>query len=120
MHRQEAKVESQKAETKSLQRNLHSTQDSLNSWDAVKLSSIQDVCVDDSIGTYVSSVSRVAEPSISHLPQAGCARAVPTKRAFNAESITKIGCSSEYATTEQLESSIGSTQFIFSYGFFAD
>ena len=32
---------------------------------------------------------------------------VPTKRAFSAESSTKIGSSSEYATSEALESSIG-------------
>ena len=36
-------------------------------------------------------------------------QAVPTKRARNAESSTKIGCISEYATGEQFECSIGGT-----------
>ena len=71
MHRQEAKIESQKAEMKSLQRDSESTQDSLNKWDEVNLNSIEGVYVDDSIGTSMSSVSRVTEPAISDLPQAG-------------------------------------------------
>ena len=71
MRRQEAKIESQKAEMKSLQRDSESTQDSLNKWDEVNLNSIEGVCIDNSIGTSISSVSRVTEPAISHLPQAG-------------------------------------------------
>ena len=38
----------------------------------MKLNSIQGVYVDDSIGTSISSVSRVTEPANSHPPQAGC------------------------------------------------
>ena len=48
-----------------------------------------------------SSVRRVMEPAISHLPQVGGdPRAVFAKRAHNAESSNKIGCSPEYATNE--------------------
>ena len=46
-------------------------------------------------------------------------RAVPTERAFNAESSTKFGLSSENATSEHLESSTDSTQFIYSCDFLA-
>ena len=41
----EAKIESQKYEIQSRQRDLQSTQGSLNSWDEVNLSSTQGVCV---------------------------------------------------------------------------
>ena len=74
MNCREAKVENQKAEIRSLHRDLQSTQDSLNNWDEVNLDSIPGVFIDDSIGTSISSVSRVTEPAISHLPQAGATR----------------------------------------------
>ena len=67
----EAKIESQKHEIQSLQRKLQSTQGSLDSWDEVNLNSIQGVCVDESVATSTSSVSRITEPAISHLLQAG-------------------------------------------------
>ena len=50
---------------------FESTLGTLNKWDEVHLNSIQGVHVDDSIGTSLSSVSRVTEPAISHPPQAG-------------------------------------------------
>ena len=62
----EAKIESHKTEIQSLHRDLQTTQDSLNSWDEVKLNSIQGVCVDESVATSTSSVSSTTEP-ISHL-----------------------------------------------------
>ena len=71
MTRQESKIEIQKAEIQSLQRDLESTRESLNKRDEVNLNSIRGVYVDDSIGTSVSSVRRVTEPSMSHVPQAG-------------------------------------------------
>ena len=55
-------------------RDFQATQDSPNSWDEVNFNSIQGVYVDDSIGTSISSVSRVTEPAIGHPPQAGCDR----------------------------------------------
>ena len=64
----EAKIESQKSEIQSLQRDLQSTQDSLNSWDEVNLNWIQGVCVDKTVGTSTSSVSRMTEPAITHQP----------------------------------------------------
>ena len=70
MSRQEATIESQKAEIESLHRDSELTQDSLNNWDEVKFNSIQ-VYVDDSIGTSISSVSRVTEPATRHPPHAG-------------------------------------------------
>ena len=71
MNRHEATIESQKTEIKSLQRDLESLHDSLNKWDDVNFNSIQDVYVDDSIDTSISSVSRVTETVISRPPQAG-------------------------------------------------
>ena len=71
MNRQQAMIESQKAEIKSLQGNLEATQDSLNDWDEGNLDSIEGVYVDDSIGTSITSVCRVTEPAISHPPKAG-------------------------------------------------
>ena len=67
----EAKIERLKYEIQSLQRDLQSTQDSLDSWYEVNLNSIQGVCVDESVATTVSSASRITELAISHLPQAG-------------------------------------------------
>ena len=91
----------------------------MNSWDEVKLNSIQGVFVDERVATSTSSVSRITEPAISHLPQAGGdPRAVPTKGALNAKSSIKIDCKSEYATIEHLENSSGSTQFFYSDDFF--
>ena len=71
MNRQEAQIESQKAEIKSLQRDLESMQNIQNNWDEVILNSIQGVHV---LVRGVSSQSRVTEPAISHLPQAGSDR----------------------------------------------
>ena len=66
----EAKIQSQKKyEIQSLPRDLQKTQDSLKSWDEVNLNSIEDVCVDDSVSTSTSGVSRSTEPLISHLIQ---------------------------------------------------
>ena len=67
----DAKIESQKTEIQSLQRELQSTQDSLNNWDEVNLISMQGVCVDESVATSTSSVTRITDPAISHLPHAG-------------------------------------------------
>ena len=66
MNRQEATRESQKTQNKSLQRDFESTQESLNNWYEVNLSSNPGVYVDDTSGTSISSASRVAEPAISH------------------------------------------------------
>ena len=79
MNRQEAKKESQKAVFFSLRKDVESTQDSLNYLDEFNLSSIQGVYVDDSIGTSITSVSRVTEPAISQ-----------PREAFHAESSTKL------------------------------
>ena len=65
----EAKIESHKTEIQSVQWDPHSTQDSLNSWDAVNLNSIQGVCVGESVATSTSSVSRLTEQAISYPPQ---------------------------------------------------
>ena len=51
MTRQEAKIESQKAEMKSLQRDVEATQDSLNHWDEVNLNLIQGVYVEQETET---------------------------------------------------------------------
>ena len=56
----------QKTAIQSLQGDLESTQDSLNNWDEVNLKSIQGVCVDESVATSTSSVSRTTEPAITH------------------------------------------------------
>ena len=121
MNRQEATTGIQKAEIQCLQRDLESTQDSLNNWDDGILETIQRVHVDDSIGTSISSVRRETEPAISDPPQAGCEPgAVQTERAFCAKRSTKMGCSSEYITGEQFESPTGRTQCIHSYDDFAD
>ena len=115
----EAKIEGQKYEIQTPQRDLQTTRDSLNSWDEVNLTSIQGVFVDERVATSTSSVSRITEPAISHLPQpGGDTRAVPTKGALNAKSSIKIDCRSQYATIEQLENSSGSTQFFYSDDFF--
>ena len=53
----EAKIESQKCEIQSLQRNLKRTQDSQNSWDEVNLNSIHGVCVDESSTLSVGRIS---------------------------------------------------------------
>ena len=66
----EAQIGNQRTEIQSLQRDLQTTQDSLDSWDEVNLNSVQGVHVDDSVGTSTSSVSRRTEPAITHLPQA--------------------------------------------------
>ena len=104
LNRQEAPIECQEAEVISLQSDSESTQDSLNKWDEVNRNSVRGVYVDNSFGTSTSPVSRVTEPAISHLVQAG----------------TKIGCSAEYSTGEHLESCIGSSRFIYSNDFFAE
>ena len=88
----EAKIESQKYEIQSLQRDLLTTQDSLNSWDEVKLG--------------------ITEPAVSHPPHAGSdSELFPQKREYNAESSFIIGCSSQYTTGENLENDSGSTHF---------
>ena len=69
MNRQEAAVECQKAETKSLQRDFESTQDSLNNWEEVNLTSVPGVYVVNSVGTSTSSGSRILEPAITRLLQ---------------------------------------------------
>ena len=65
MTRQQPKTENQKAETHFLQRDQESTQDALNNLDEVNLHWTRGVYVDDSVGTSISSVSRVPEPAIS-------------------------------------------------------
>ena len=121
MNRQEAKIESQKAGIESLQTDLKSTLGTLNNWDEVHLNSIQGVHVDDSIGTSLPSVSRVTEAAISHPPQAGVdLDRFHLKEHSVPKAARKIGCSPDHATSEQIESSIGSTQFIYAYDFFAD
>ena len=62
----EAKIGSQKYEIQALQGDLQTTQDSLNCWDEVHLNSIQGVCVDRSVATPTSSVSKMTERAISH------------------------------------------------------
>ena len=71
MNRHGTTIEIRKTEIKSRQRDSEATQDSLNNWDEVKLNSIQGVCVDESVATSTSSVSRITEPAISHLPPGG-------------------------------------------------
>ena len=51
MHRQEATIESQKTEIKSLRRELESTHGTPNNWDEVNLNLIQGVYDGDSIDT---------------------------------------------------------------------
>ena len=109
----EAKIESQKTVIQSFQEDLQSTQDSLNSWDEVNLNLIQGVYVDGSVGTSTSSVSRLTEPVISHLPQA-----VVTLSCFNGESIP---CRRQQQNWLQLrvrhqrafESASGNSQFFY-------
>ena len=67
----EARFESQKYEIQSLPRDLRATQGSPSRWAEVTLNSIQGVCVDERVATSTSSVSRITEPAISRLPQAG-------------------------------------------------
>ena len=67
----EAKIDGQTYEIQTPQRDLQTTRDSLNSWDEVNLTSIQDVFVHERVATSTSSVSRITEPAISHLPQPG-------------------------------------------------
>ena len=114
-----AKIEGQKYEIQTPQRDLQTTRDSLNSWDEVNLTSVQGDFVDERVATSTSSVSRITEPAISHLPQpGGGTRAVPTKGALNARSSINIDCRSQYATIEHLENSSDSTQFFYSDDFF--
>ena len=61
----EAKIQSQKTEIHSLQRDLQSTQDSQNSWSEANLGLIQGICVDECVATSTSSVSRITEPTIT-------------------------------------------------------
>ena len=58
----EATIESQKYEIQILPRDLQTT---------LHFNSIQVVCVDESAATSTSSLSRITEPAISHVPQAG-------------------------------------------------
>ena len=67
--RQEARIDFQKPDMKSLQRDLQTTQHSLNNWDEVNLNSFQGVYADGCIGTPISSASRIAETAINHPPQ---------------------------------------------------
>ena len=68
-----------------------------------------------SVGASTSSVNRITEPAITHLPQAGSdPELFRFREHFNAESNTKIGCSSGNTTSELFESSNGSTQFFYS------
>ena len=67
----EAKIESQRYEIQSLQRDLQTTQASLNSLNEVNLNSIQGVCVDETVAASTSSVSILTERAFSHPPQAG-------------------------------------------------
>ena len=53
MNRHEAAVESQKAETESLQRDFESTQNSLNNWEEANLTSVP--------GVYVNSVDIIGK-----------------------------------------------------------
>ena len=46
----------------------------MNSWDDVNLNSIQGVGVDESVDASTSSVARITESAISHLPQVGSDR----------------------------------------------
>ena len=101
----EAQIEGQKYEVQSLHRDLWTTQDSPNSWDEVNFNSIQGVSVDESVAASTSS-----ELALSHPPQAGGRpRAFSTKRVYNAESSFRIGCSSEYTTSENLDNFSGCT-----------
>ena len=78
----------------------------LNSWDEVNLTSIEGVCVDESVATSTSSVSRITEPAISHPPQAGS----DSKLFLQRENTMPKGCSSEYTTSENLPKSSHNTQ----------
>ena len=62
MNRQEAVIERQNAEIESFPRDVEATQDSLNKWNEINLDSLEVVYVGDSVGTPISSVSRVTEP----------------------------------------------------------
>ena len=67
-------------------RDLQTTQ---NSWDEVNLSSIQGVCVGESVAASTSSVRRITKPVISHPPSSKWPRAVLAKRAYNDEGSLK-------------------------------
>ena len=66
----EAMIGSQKAEIKILQRDLQTTQESLDRWEEANLNSSQGVCADEVLLS-TSFVSKFTEPAISHPPQAG-------------------------------------------------
>ena len=105
----------------SLQRDLRSTRDSLNRWYEVNPNSIHGVYVGESFGTSTPSVSRITEPGVTHIPQAGGKPELfIQKKAYHPESSCKIDCSSEYATSEQFEKSNGSIQFFYSDDFCAN
>ena len=83
---------------------LQRTQDSVISWDEVNLNSIQGVCVDESVATSTSSVSRLAETALSHLPQAGSGPELFQRRGHTMpKAASQFGRSSGYATSEHLE-----------------
>ena len=113
----EARIESQTYEVRSLQRDQQTTQDSLHSWDEVKPHFVSSClclwkcCNIDVIRQQNYGTSKQSSTT-------SCGWPARTKRANNAESSFKIGCSSEYATSEHLENSSCSTQFHYSDDFF--
>ena len=95
MNRQEATIESQKIEIKRLQRDLETTQDTLNNW-------MKSILIRLKVSTTsVSLVRRVTEPAISHLPQA---RGDPELFQLREQSVPKAAPKLAAApTSEQLE-----------------
>ena len=82
------------------------------------------ICLDETSPVFSWQGQCVVKPlSTSLQGRQHCAevkQSVLYQRAFNARSSTKNCSSSEYATSEQLKSYIGSTQFIHFFDFFAD
>ena len=107
-----AMIGSQKYERQSLPRDLQTTHDSMNSGMQstsirFKVSVLMKVLMHRH---HPSSELRNQQSDIYH-KLGGEPRAVPTKRAYNADSSFRIGCSSEYSTSEHLENSSGRSQY---------
>ena len=104
----EAMIESQKYENRSLQRNLTSIR--------FKVPVLMKVLLHrHHPAAEIRNQQSVIYHKIWRWP-----RAVPAKRAHNAQSSMTNGCSFEYNTSEQLESTTGCTQLIYSCDFLTD
>ena len=118
MESHESKTSEGQQQVRESRSEVMTTQDSLNRWDEVSLNSIQGVCVDESVAT---SFRRIAEPALGHPPRNGSDRELCLQRENTTpKAAPKIGCSSQYTTSENLKNSSGSTQFFYSDDFFTN